>query len=167
MFEYIKRSSTALVEIESVINRKIIRKLKQLITIGKIKCSKTKCSYTLTVMHITILFMNNISIPLNTGFTKTYDITTQGGWEKEKCICECRAVNSGVQWHFSTESQYKCQKLRNREGLCEHVFLRSITGDLVKSFRLLSMRRKFKIYKYIFRICKNLTLMFKNKNFEM
>lgn len=83
MFEYIKRSSTALVEIKSVIDRKIIRKSKQLITIEKLKCSK-KCSYALIVMHITILFKNSISVPLNTGLTKNYDITTMGGWEKQK-----------------------------------------------------------------------------------
>lgn len=75
-------------------------------------------------------------------------------------------LHSRVQWHSSMRGHYKCQKLRNTEVLCEHILSRSITGDLLESFKPLSMGRKFKIYKYIFRICKNLILLFKNKNFE-
>lgn len=76
MFEYIKTNSAALVEIEFVINRSIIRKLKQLITLEKFKsCSKNK----IQSWYTTIMFMNGISIPLNTDLTKKYDITTLGG----------------------------------------------------------------------------------------
>lgn len=75
-----------------MINRKIIRKFKQLITTEKIKYQKIKCSYALIVMHITISLMNTLSIPLNTGLTKKYNLTTLGGWEKEKCMRECRNV---------------------------------------------------------------------------
>lgn len=46
MFEYIRRSSTALVDIELVINRKIITKLKQLITVEELKIFfEIKCSH--------------------------------------------------------------------------------------------------------------------------